>query len=154
MSTASRVDQPFESITEYLSGDHRRLDGLLGEVEHAVAEESFPRARERHHELEVGLDRHIRLEEELLFPLFEARSGMSGPTVVMAREHRQIRAALRMMGEGLAKDDATAFSEGRRWLEDVLPEHDSKEEHILYPMTDKLLSSRERTLFLARLTSF
>jgi hemerythrin-like domain-containing protein len=155
MSTESAVRGSFETITDYLSSDHHRLDGLLAEVEREVARGSFERARELFVAFEAGLDRHIRLEEELLFPLFEARVGiLSGPTVVLRMEHRQIRVAAGMMRDGLAVGEAARFRDGRRWLDDVLPQHDSKEEHILYPMTDRFLSARERAVFVARLTTF
>ena len=155
MSTESAVRGSFETVTGYLSSDHRCLEGLLADVEREVVRGSFERARERYRAFDAGLDRHIRLEEELLFPLFEARTGIqSGPTVILRMEHRQIRVALGMMRDALAVGDAPRFHDGRRWLDDVLPQHDSKEEHILYPMTDQFLSAQERAVFVARLTTF
>src|SRR5262245_9518428 len=81
----------FDSITRYLSWDHDRLDGLLGEVTRHVEDGHFVQASSIFSTFDQGLRRHIRLEEELLFPLFECRTGMrNGPTAVMRNEHRQI----------------------------------------------------------------
>ncbi len=71
------------TVTEYLSTDHRRLDAIVQEVQdaahtgaHADAAAAFARFAE-------GLDRHIRAEEEVLFPAFEEAVGaVGGPTAV------------------------------------------------------------------------
>jgi hemerythrin-like domain-containing protein len=149
VSTDTSRPTTFTTITAYLSWDHHRLDVALEAAAARVEAGDMPGARRAFAEYDRGLARHIRLEEELLFPLFEAKSGMVGPTAVMRDEHRSIRTALAMMRSGLEGDDARAFQGGRRFLETVLPEHDAKEEHILYPTTDRLLSEAER----ARLTA-
>ena len=61
-------------------------------------------------QLERALERHIRLEEEIVFPLFEARSGIvDGPTAVMRDEHRCLRRALALMRAGIEARDGTAM---------------------------------------------
>ncbi len=142
----------FDTISGYLSWDHDRLDGILAEVCDLVERGSLAAARDRYGAFEEGLGRHIRIEEELLFPLFEARMGMRlGPTEVMREEHREIQQALVLMRDGLAVGDATGFREGLKFLRAVLPSHNDTEEHVLYPMTDRLLSDTERATFTARL---
>ena len=142
----------FESVTAYLGWDHDRLDEVLRSVSVAVESDCFGEAAARYEEFTLGLLRHIRIEEELLFPVFEARSGMAnGPTDVMRDEHKQVRTALGLMRRGLQQSDAAAFGDGRRFLETVLPDHNAKEEHILYPTLDLLLRPTERAALVARL---
>jgi iron-sulfur cluster repair protein YtfE (RIC family) len=141
----------FESVTAYLSWDHDRLEGLLNEASLKVDSGRLKEARESYRAFESGLSRHIRMEEELLFPVFEARMGMAGPTAVMRLEHREIEKAMKIMREGLEEEDPQAFRKGLDFLGTVLPDHNSKEEHILYPTTDQSLSDGERALFTARL---
>jgi len=142
----------FETITTYLSWDHDRLDTQLEQVARDVWAGRLDEARAGHRLFQTGLERHMRIEEDLLFPLFEARSGISsGPTTLMRGEHRQIRRTVETMAEGLEASDSRRFGEGLSFLNSVLPEHNAKEQHILYPTTDRLLSAAERAAVTARL---
>jgi len=152
VSTSVSRAAPFATITSYLSWDHRRLDRALAGAQEDVKGERMAEARHALDEYARGLERHMRVEDELVFPVFEARSGMSGgPTAVMRDEHRSIRIALAMMRDGLDRNDAQGFRAGLRFLETILPEHNAKEEHILYPTTDRLLTPAERATLTARL---
>lgn len=148
-------DLHFESVTTYLSWDHDRLDAILGDVSRKVEAGRLDEARNLYQEFQRGLLRHIRIEEEILFPVFEAKAGMgeTGPTAVMRLEHREIEKALNIMRDGLEADDPKDFREGQVFLGTILPDHNSKEEHILYPTTDRLLSEKERALLASRLQS-
>ncbi len=142
----------FDDVTGYLSWDHDRLDAILAEVCAAVDGGRLEAAEGRYVEFQTGLLRHIRLEEQLLFPLFEAKTGITaGPTTVMRSEHREIERALQLMNEGLARRSADAFREGLLFLNTVLPDHNAKEEHVLYPTTDRVLAAGERAAFVQRL---
>lgn len=152
MSTHPAPAARFDDITTYLSWDHDRLDGILIEVSRLADAGRPAEARETYRAFDAGLLRHIRLEEELLFPLFEARSGITGgPTEVMREEHREILRAIELMREGLAREDLDRFHEGLRFLRTIMPDHNAKEEHVLYPTTDRLLTDPERAAFTARL---
>jgi iron-sulfur cluster repair protein YtfE (RIC family) len=150
--SANADTQRFETITTYLSWDHDRLDTQLEQAARDARAGRFEEARAAHRRFRTGLERHMRIEEDLLFPLFEARSGISGgPTTVMRDEHRQIRRAVEAMAEGLEAGDVRRFGEGLSFLNSVLPEHNAKEQHVLYPTTDRLLSAAERETFTARI---
>jgi hypothetical protein len=56
-----------------------------------------------------------------------------------------------MTAEARVSTKSRLFGEGLSFLNSVLPEHDAKEQHILYPTTDRLLSAAERTAVTARL---
>jgi hemerythrin-like domain-containing protein len=129
-----------------------RLDSDLARAREEFEGGRTAQARLALEEYARGMERHIRLEEELVFPVFEARSGMhGGPTALMREEHRSIRVALAMMRDGLDRQDPPGFVAGLKFLQTILPDHHSKEEHILYPTTDQLLTPSERAAFTARL---
>src|SRR5262245_5993745 len=143
----------FETVTRYLSWDHDRLDAILASTAQEVDESRMADAAKTYEEFDQGLRRHIRIEEELLFPLFEARTGVSsGPTVVMRAEHREIEKAIGLMRDALARQDAPGFLDALRFLRSVLLDHNAKEEHVLYPTTDRLLSPVERAALVGRIT--
>ena len=152
MATGGEALARFDSVTACLSLDHRRLDELVREGEARVGGARWPQAASSQAELERRLERHIRLEEEIVFPLFEARSGIvDGPTAVMRDEHRCLRRALSMMRAAIEGRDAAAYGGGLAFLNSVRPAHDAKEERILYPMIDRLLAPGDRARVAARL---
>jgi hypothetical protein len=152
MDGPEALEDGFESVTAYLGRDHHRLDEALRSVSQAVGAGRFPDAAAGYREFELGILRHLRIEEELLFPVFEARSGIvEGPTTVMRDEHRQVRTALALMRSALQCSDADSYDDGLRFFQSVLPDHNAKEEHILYPALDGLLRPSERTLLVERL---
>jgi iron-sulfur cluster repair protein YtfE (RIC family) len=152
MDAPEARERGFESVTAYLGWDHHRLDEALRSVSQAVCVGRFTDAVAGYHEFELGILRHLRIEEELLFPVFEARSGIvNGPTAVMRDEHRQVRRALGLMRSGLQGGDADSYGDGLRFFQSVLPDHNAKEEHILYPALDSLLRPAERALLVERL---
>jgi iron-sulfur cluster repair protein YtfE (RIC family) len=141
----------FDTVSDYLSWDHDRLDALLQSVSNWVESADWAHARRAYAEFDRGLDRHIRLEEETLFPLFEARTGAVGPTSVMREEHQLIRGALAVMGAAVGIADAAGFRSGLAALTSVLTAHNEKEERVLYPTTDRVLPEHERAALAARL---
>ena len=105
----------------------------------------FAEAAAGYEEFERGLLRHLRIEEELLFPVFEARSRMvNGPTEVMRDEHRQSAHGAGPDAARRAGGDTTVYLDGLRFFASVLADHNAKEEHILYPTLDRLLRPAER----------
>lgn len=152
MPVSTAVATGFDTITECLSSDHDRLDGILAVVCRKVEANQLEESQTALAGFAFGLSRHIRIEEELLFPIFEMRTGLGGgPTLVMRSEHREILAAVRTMRDGLAQLDTEVFREGLTFLHQVLPAHNAKEEHILYPAIERIFSNTERALFVERL---
>jgi iron-sulfur cluster repair protein YtfE (RIC family) len=125
---------------------------MLADVTRMVDDGELERAEHTYSEFQKGLQRHIRIEEEILFPLFEQRTGMvKGPTEVMRQEHRVIKEAMELMHEALACGKGASYHDGRELLEEALPSHNQKEEHVLYPTIDRLLAIDERATLVARL---
>ncbi len=139
------------AITNFMGQDHDRLDGLVTEFQ-ATKGSDFGKAKHFFSEFKRGLQWHIVWEEEILFPLFEHRTGMEdcGPTAVMRMEHRQIKDFLEQIHDRIAKGE-TNTDEFERGLLTVLFAHNKKEETILYPLIDQSLSEQEAKETLARM---
>jgi hemerythrin-like domain-containing protein len=141
-----------DTIAAYFTAEHHRLNALLDEVADGVADGRFAAARGAWETFHAGLVRHLRIEEELVFPVFEVRSGMSdGPTVALRIEHGQIRRIVALLGAALEREDAPAFRDALGFLDAFVMDHESKEEHVLFPTTDQLLTPAESARFLDRL---
>lgn len=141
---ASDAGDP-ETVTEYLEADHRRLDAILPDVERLAATAAWRDAAAQFAEFASGLGRHIDVEEQILFPVFESVTGMSaGPTQVMRIEHVEIRDAMAETTAALAREDAELLATALRRLAQALSSHNMKEEHMLYPMTDEAMHGPER----------
>ena len=140
-------------VNEALSWDHDRLDSLDERTFAARAASDLTLAKDLFTSFAFGLRRHIRFEEELLFPEFEARGGFdpdSGPTAVMRMEHREILDLLGQIEEGVG-DPAFPAERLRAELHGVLGEHNMKEEHIVYPGTDRAMTAAESDALVARI---
>jgi len=94
---------------------------------------------------------HHGKEQDTLFPLMEERGILRhrGPIAVMLMEHEQGRQFVKGLAEALARyqsGDKTAKSaivENARGYAELLDQHIYKEDNILYPMGDKVLSQSD-----------
>jgi uncharacterized protein (DUF2249 family) len=139
-------------ITEALAWDHDRLDSLEQSAFEAFANGDAGSAQARWREFTLGLKRHIRFEEEILFPAFEEGVGISpanGPTAVMRDEHREIERTIDAIGLAFSGDGAALPL--RTDLHRLLGQHNLKEERVLYPGTDQCLDPEERDALVARI---
>ena len=142
----------FKSVAEYLSWDHDRLHAILDTVRNRVYNAEWPYARRDYDEFARGLKRHIRLEEEILFPVFESRVGPRERTTVMRDEHTRIRGVLGSLHDAISRADAAAFRSSLAVLLSLMRAHNEKEDEILYP-ADQSLPETERAALLRRLRS-
>jgi len=126
-----------ERLSVLLEREHHEIDagveafleGLsLGETR----TEDLTRAAE-------ALRRHIYLEEEFLFPPLRA-AGMLPPVLVMLREHGEIWRTLDAMEALGADSDRPAARERSGELLAQLASHNAKEEPIIYPQGDAVLT--------------
>jgi regulator of cell morphogenesis and NO signaling len=131
------------SIAEYFEADHDRLDGLFVNFQR-FKHSDYSRAKECFVQFKFGLQRHIIWEEEILFPLFEKKLGLHdiGPTAVMRNEHQQIGKCLESIHKKVQESDPESDREEKELLE-VLKQHNLKEEMILYPAIDSMITREE-----------
>ncbi len=132
-----------KTVLSFMGEDHDRLENIFKEFKNIKTADKS-RARNLFHEFKIGLQKHIMWEEEILFPLFENKTGMHdiGPTAVMRMEHRKIKDFLERIHNNLGKNIKTDnLEEG---LIEVLTEHNNKEENILYLWIDSSVSVDEK----------
>ncbi|ULA58528.1 MAG: Hemerythrin domain-containing protein [Nitrospira sp.] len=124
--------------------DHDRLDGLFTTFQQQKRKD-VAKAKEAFVEFKFGLQRHIVWEEDVLFPKWEENSGMAegGPTQVMRTEHRIIADCLEAIHRKVQANNPDSDMEEQRLI-DVLKSHNMKEERILYPSIDQVISDQER----------
>ncbi len=134
------------AIVDFMSKDHDRLDAIYAKFRQ---EKDTAKARDLFSQFDTGLRAHISWEEEILFPPFEEKTGMRdvGPTAVMRMEHQQIKQFLQAIA-GKIGTDISAEAQG---LENVLSAHNHKEENVLYPWLDQMLTAPEAKGLLDRI---
>jgi hemerythrin-like domain-containing protein len=136
-----------QGIRELMADDHRQCDDYFAAVEQAIASGAWDEADVAFSRFRDAVLRHLAAEESILFPAFEARTGMSmGPTQVMRGEHAQMRELIDAAGAALAARDADEYSGNAETLLIMTQQHNMKEENVLYPMCDQHLLFQLDTL--------
>src|SRR5574340_1444671 len=98
------------TILEFLGSDHRSCDDLFASAEAAAAQKNWDSARSLFDRFLAAMAHHLAMEEQVLFPAFEARMGNSmGPTQVMRMEHEQMRALFQDMARAAADADRNGY---------------------------------------------
>lgn len=85
---------------------------------------------------------HYVRKENQLFPFLE-RNGISGPPQVMWGIHDQVRAELKAVRQALADGDADALATKGQALTTKIVDMIYKEDNILYPMSQSVLSEAD-----------
>ena len=152
-----------------LMNEHRLIEQVLGSLETCALEVGGglglerPVARDYGDFLRGFADAwHHGKEEDILFRRMVERgfSEESGPVAVMLHEHRQGRALVGSIaavgaGEGaVAPEEATAFLAAALGFVPLLRQHIQKEDNILYPMSQRVLSSVEFETMLEDFAAF
>ena len=127
-----------KTVSAFFEQDHDRLDELFKTFQQ-LKRSDFPKAKEAFKEFKFGLQRHIVWEEDVLFPLWEKKTGMSesGPTPVMRHEHRQIGQQLEAIHGKVSEQNPDSDKEEQA-LQDLLGSHNRKEELRLYPAINQV----------------
>jgi len=121
-----------------MTADHRRCDVLEVAVEESIAKRDWDEAEEQFDRFAFRLKRHLQIEEEELFPVFEQTSGsVQGPTSVMRIEHDQMREMLDRLKHNLLEHDDESYAGNSETLHILMMQHNLKEEQILYPAFDR-----------------
>lgn len=136
--------QPLQHL---MADDHRRCDLMFVEVERAIQSQAWDQANTIFAQFQQALLQHFDAEENLLFPAFEKKTGMtSGPTQVMRGEHVQMRELMIDAQAALTEKDADDYLGNAETLLIMLQQHNTKEENVLYPMCDQVLVEQVGTL--------
>ena len=142
-----KKERVMDTIRELLGDHHRQCDELFAAIEQAIEARAWDRAAGSFARFEKAMQQHFDVEESILFPAFEARTGMTmGPTAVMRSEHAQIRELLEAAAEAIAAHDADEYSGYAETLHIMTQQHNMKEENVLYPMCDQHLAAQSSAL--------
>ena len=135
---------PKPTVTQDFAKHHDELDDWFKSFQ-AQKYQNYGKAKEAFKRFKAGLERHIVWEEELLFPLWEEKTGLtdSGPTFVMRGEHRHIGQRLEALLQKVQNENPDSADEEQA-LTVLLKAHNMKEERVLYPSLDKLATDQER----------
>lgn len=130
------ADVEIETLAAALEREHREIDEGIAEFTATVQGENPD--REPLLRAIRALRRHIYLEEAFLFPLLcEAEAGLAAPVFVMLREHGQLWQTL----DSIEREPDPSVGVARcRQLTVRLLHHNLKEEKVLYPRTDEVLT--------------
>jgi iron-sulfur cluster repair protein YtfE (RIC family) len=122
------------TFDQYLMADHRACDALLGTLRRVAGTGDWNAATSAYATLCSDILAHFAAEEEVLFPAFEAATGMSaGPTRVMRMEHEEVRNLLEDLSFAVSEQNGDGVRGYGEALLILLQQHNMKEEHILYP---------------------
>ena len=155
----SRLKGAAKRPTEVLRHEHRLIERLLRVLEKAAAglergEEVSPEVFKSSLEfIRIVADRcHHGKEEGSLFPLLEQRGVRweGGPLGALLQEHDRGRELVRGLAEGVAKYGGGDLEAREEIIENVkgyiqlLTQHIQKEDDVLFPIADHLLSQDEQ----------
>jgi len=130
------------SISDFLVPDHKRCDSLFATAEAAAANDDWDKTEAEFNCFRDAQVHHFDMEERVMFPAFEERTGMRhGPTEVMRSEHRQMIALLNQMSNAIAREDTNAYLGDADTLLIIMQQHNVKEEQMLYQMADQALAN-------------
>ncbi len=131
-----------ETISSFLTQDHRACDEEFAALENAVAKDDWAEVENIYNKFSTDLISHFDMEEKVMFPIFEEKTGMSeGPTQVMRMEHSQMSQILEQMKEDIDKKNKNHFFGLSETLMMLMQQHNMKEEQMLYRMADAHLNA-------------
>ena len=126
--------------SQILPDHHHHCDSLFVAAEEFVGHGDWAAAAPAFEHFDRQMKAHFEAEEGLLFPAFEAATGMStGPTEMMRYEHEQMRVLLSQLAEACEAHDSGTYTGVAETLLMLMQQHNMKEENILYPMCDQAL---------------
>ena len=134
------------TISTMFDEDHDRLDELFKSF-HTLKRTDFAKATRAFEDFKIGLQRHMVWEEDVLFPLWEKKTGMTegGPTFVMRQEHREIGESLDAIERKVQAQNSESDHEEEAFV-DLLERHNMTEEEALYSAIDRATSADEREM--------
>jgi hemerythrin-like domain-containing protein len=150
-----------KTATKNLENDHVQILRLIDVMEQIIQEAS---PNEKHIEEIIDLIKnyadgfHHSKEENMLFPMMLTKgfSTQQGPVAVMLSEHTQGRNFVKGMVDHLAKyiaGDKTVLPQICYHMQgyiDLLRNHIAKENNVLFPMADRVLSEGEQESLLVQ----
>lgn len=109
--------------------------------------EDWRTARQAFQEMATHMKRHMAIEDEVLYPAYEASTDApQGPTTALREEHRQLQRLVLDMARLLQTSDSEQVLDGLQHLERQMLKHHEKEEDIFLPMASHILSEKREEI--------
>ena len=138
----------------WLVHEHSLYEELLTRCQDAVEMEEWGMVNRLFNELIANLKRHMTLEEEVLYPAYEAAPhAPQGPTTALREEHANIVSLIRDMTRIIQTRDSGHVLESLSHLEARMIKHHEKEEDIFLPMASHILNA-DRDELLQKIAGF
>jgi hypothetical protein len=139
------------ALAAYGRRQHDRTQEALARTVALACAQSWPRALRVFRVLSGRVERHVRLAEDVLFPLFELKTGGGTElTRILVIHHREMEEGLESLEACLRERRLDDLPACVRKVRRVFEEHGGREERLLYPMIDRLLSDEERQFLSTR----
>ncbi len=130
------------TIKEYLTNDHRSCDELFAQMEQSASKGALADTLPQCQAFMEATERHFQMEERVMFPQFEQKTGMTaGPTQVMRHEHQQMRSIMGQMVEAVEAENRDKFFGLSETMMIMIQQHNMKEEQMLYNMAQQHLAT-------------
>ncbi len=138
----------------WLNHDHLDHELLLQDCQAAAEQEDWKGVKRVFEQLVTGIKVHMLMEEEVLYPAYEAAVNTPhDPTQALRDEHTEIVRLLRDLSHVLKTNDSELFLDSLLPLEKVMMKHHEKEEEIFLPMAGHVLFP-QRDEIMRKLESF
>ncbi len=135
------------STDNWLVHDHSMYEELLIQCREAVEVADWSKAEHVFKEYINHLRHHITMEEELLYPAYEARVGDNyRPTEALRQEHGKIGRFIRDLLQVLKSRDSGHVIECFEKFEEQMNLHHDKEEDLFLPMAGIILQDSHEEL--------
>lgn len=136
-----------DNISDFMTSDHHACDDLFASAEESVGKGNWSKGNSDFSAFLTAMKHHFTIEEEVLFPAFDTKTGMdNGPTFVMRSEHRQMEKVFDDMTKALAAKDSDGYLGLSETLLMLMQQHNMKEEQMLYRMMDQQLAAETPAL--------
>ncbi|QAU34529.1 hemerythrin domain-containing protein [Janthinobacterium sp. 17J80-10] len=132
-----------QTICEYLAYDHQRCDDLFLKVEASIAQQDWHQAESDFQAFCQAWLGHIDSEERIVFPAMEKVTFNAGAPLAMLRlEHQRMRGLVARLDDAVRRHDPADFLLHAETLTILAQQHGLKEEEMLYPLLDRILSGK------------
>lgn len=140
-------------ISNWLVHDHRKYETALEECEMAAGAGDWKDAVQLFNGFVDDLKLHMRMEDEVLYPLFVEQADDAADEITeLAEEHDQIARLLTDLAYVIKRNDIDQFEDSLSPLYKAMTWHNEHEEEVFLSMgNDALLMRRDEIL--ARLKS-
>jgi DUF438 domain-containing protein len=132
-----------ETIKQKMQQSHSHGDRLFLHAEELVENNNWDAAQEALMNFKRELLHHFNMEELVLFPELEEKTGhIFMPAQMMQSEHVHMRALLSDMVKTVEEQNREDYLGLSETMLIMMQQHNIKEESIIYPISDRLLAQQ------------